>query len=136
MVLKENVQWDMGGNNGACVELRKPMEGNCLAIGFSIVEQLVTSPVSVSDGGCRKKGAHGGNEVACGTTTAGQCQAAVGAPVLCPVTSDGQGGMALAGVVRQHCLGDSVLLGKVQMHADWLNQELQRLGLESTFYNV
>ncbi|CAH2062044.1 unnamed protein product, partial [Iphiclides podalirius] len=135
MVLNEDVQWLTDGNNGGCVELRKPMEGDCIAIGFSALEQLVASQLSVRDGSCRRKRARGGGEVACGRAQPGQCQAATGAPVLCPVTVDGQGGMALAGVVRQHCIGDSVLMGKVQAHADWLSNELHKLGLEPIFYN-
>ncbi|CAH2062042.1 unnamed protein product, partial [Iphiclides podalirius] len=134
MVLTEDVQWDLAGNNGACLELRKPMGGDCVFIKFTTSEQFVMSPLSVRDGRCRNRRTRGEGVVACGTAEAGQCDAAVGAPVLCPITSDDQGGMSLAGVIRKPCSGDSVLISKVQMHADWFNQELQRLGLQPISY--
>ncbi|CAK1593603.1 unnamed protein product [Parnassius mnemosyne] len=134
LVLNEDVQWDDGPqpSKGACIGLQSPLEGACFAAGFNMLEDIVMTAVTVRSGNCRTRGrrTHASKDVACGAASVTPCPIVPGAPVVCPTVTDEQGGLVITGVVRQVCIEGSAKLGKIQMHAQWLQLQLQRLGVE------
>ncbi|XP_068622147.1 uncharacterized protein [Battus philenor] len=134
MVLKEEVRFEPG-LGGACLELQSSLESDCYAVGFDLYGDIVMTPLSVRHGDCppRRRSIA---DMACGTGRAGSCSVAPGAPVLCPVSGDGQGGRAVAGVARGACRAGAVALGRLQLHAAWLERELARLGLRAADYRI
>ncbi|CAG5056312.1 unnamed protein product [Parnassius apollo] len=138
LVLNEDVQWDEGPDlsKGACIGLQSQLNGPCYAAGFNMLEDIVMAEVSVRSGNCRtrRRGTDKSVDVACGAAIDMPCPIVPGAPVVCPTVSDEQGGLVIAGVARQACQDGSAKLGKIEVHAQWLELQLQRLGVDSDNY--
>ncbi|KPJ10648.1 hypothetical protein RR48_04593 [Papilio machaon] len=135
-LLKEEVRWKEGPMS-ACVGRGGVLARNCVVVGFDTNEELITTAVSVTDGDCPgRKRPRNIPDMACGVSADDACHAKPGGAILCHSPADGQGGMEIVGVARRNCVAGNVLLGKLQLHMDWLQEQLRRLGFPLLQYDA
>ncbi|KAI8432985.1 hypothetical protein MSG28_013867 [Choristoneura fumiferana] len=84
LLLNEDVEWPEGKqeNLGACLGLKTPLEGDCVAITFDDSDQLKFTPLTVTTRSCSQQGST--DDAACGRAFSGGCSVAPGSPVMCP----------------------------------------------------
>ncbi|XP_073962822.1 uncharacterized protein isoform X2 [Choristoneura fumiferana] len=134
LLLNEDIEWPEGkqDNLGACLGLRTPLQGDCVAITFDDSDQLKFTPLTVTAKSCSQQGAT--HDAACGRAiTSGGCSVAPGSPVLCPSGSDDS---IIAGLVRQVCKQDATLLGSLMPSGEWITEQLTNLTLAPTRYTI
>lgn len=129
LLLDEEVPWPEK-QTGACLGLKTPLAGDCVAIGFDKKDQLVFTPMSVTSGSCTEQGSS--YDAACGHTS-GTCSVSSGSPVMCP--SDGEG-LIVAGLVRQNCVSNAAVLGSLVPSADWIRDELTKNAIAANRYSI
>ncbi|XP_073962418.1 uncharacterized protein [Choristoneura fumiferana] len=131
LLLNEDVEWPEGKqeNLGACLGLKTPLEGDCVAITFDDSDQLKFTPLTVTTRSCSQQGST--DDAACGRAFSGGCSVAPGSPVMCPSGSDD---LIIAGLVRQVCKQDATLLGSLMPSAEWITDQLTNLTLATSQY--
>ncbi|XP_038218552.1 uncharacterized protein LOC119837119 [Zerene cesonia] len=131
-MLEREVVWDSGrNNNGACLNIKQPLEEACYAFGFNYNDKIESTILQIKKGSCRKGGL--GADAACGTLLFenDNCLVSPGLPVLC--MSDNQE-FVVTGLVKGPCRDSKAQLGSLQPSSDWLVKELSKNGINVSLY--
>ncbi|XP_045505415.1 complement factor I-like isoform X2 [Colias croceus] len=133
-MLETDVVWNNGRkNNGACLNIKWPLDDACYAFGFNYNDEIESTILQTKKGSCTKGGQ--GADAACGSLLFedDDCLVSPGLPVICMTDSND---FIVTGLVRSPCRNSKAQLGSIHPASDWLIKELSKNGVNVSQYTT